>query len=54
MSVASGLATVRARIANVTKEVACDEPCLVAVSKLMQVPTLMEAYNEGESDQGVY
>jgi uncharacterized pyridoxal phosphate-containing UPF0001 family protein len=49
MAVAAGLAAVRARIAAVTKEVGCSEPTLVAVSKYMDVPVVMEAYNAGKT-----
>ena len=48
MSVAAGLAAVRARIVAVSKEIGCSEPTLVAVSKLMEIPTIMEAYDAGE------
>ena len=52
-SVATGLALVRRNIAAIAAEIGVDPaPTLVAVSKLMPVEALMEAYNEQQRHFG--
>ena len=52
-SVATGLALVRRNIAAIAAEIGADPaPTLVAVSKLMPVEALMEAYNEQQRHFG--
>ena len=52
MSVATGLSHVRMRITAISAELKIPTPTLVAVSKLMPVSAIMEAYNENQRHFG--
>ena len=52
MSVAANLGLVRSRISTLSAELKISPPTLVAVSKVMPVSTIMEAYNEGQRHMG--
>jgi uncharacterized pyridoxal phosphate-containing UPF0001 family protein len=52
MAVAAGLAHVRSRINAISAELKISPPTLVAVSKLMPVSAVLEAYNEGQRHMG--